>query len=152
MADLSQSLRPAERGRPFEKGLSGNPKGRPKGNRNRATVMAQALLDGEAEALIRKVVQLALEGDPACLRICLDRLVPRKKDSPIGFNLPEMGVVADIPKFFTSVAQTLRDGEITPSEAGTLIDMAGVFHKLLELVEIEARLSALEEKAKLRQA
>ena len=47
------------RGRPFERG---NP-GRPKGARNRATLAAEAILEGEAEALSRKAVERALEGD-----------------------------------------------------------------------------------------
>ena len=55
----------------FQKGRSGNPNGRPKGSRNKTTVIAQTLLEGEAESLVRKVVQLALEGDVTCLRICL---------------------------------------------------------------------------------
>ena len=44
------------RGRPFEKG---NP-GRPEGARNKATLAAQVLLDGEAENITRKAVELAL--------------------------------------------------------------------------------------------
>ena len=47
-------------GRPFPKGQSGNPAGRPIGARNAATQLAEALLDGEAEALTRKLVELAL--------------------------------------------------------------------------------------------
>jgi hypothetical protein len=149
MTNESQSPRPV-RGRPFQKGQSGNPKGRPKGSRNKTTLIAQALLDGEAEALVRKVVQLALEGDPTSLRICLERLVPLKKDAPIDFSLPEMRAVTDIQKLFASVAAALDQGRITPSEARILIDMAGVFHKLLEVVELEPRISALEEEVKLR--
>ena len=34
---------------------------------------AEALLDGEAEALTRKAIETALEGDVAALRLCLDR-------------------------------------------------------------------------------
>ena len=51
------------RGRPFPKGQSGNPGGRPRGSSNRATRAAEMLLDGEATALTRKAVELALAGD-----------------------------------------------------------------------------------------
>jgi hypothetical protein len=37
-------------GRPFKKGQSGNPVGRPEGSRNKATVALQSLLDEEGEA------------------------------------------------------------------------------------------------------
>jgi len=63
------------RGRPFQRGQSGNPSGRPRGSSNRATRAAELLLDGEATALTRKAVELALAGDPAALRLCLDRTV-----------------------------------------------------------------------------
>jgi len=53
--------------------------GRPKGARHKATRAAQALLDGEAEALTRKAVEAALEGDTVALRICLERIAPARK-------------------------------------------------------------------------
>src|SRR4051795_3579038 len=54
----------------------GNP-GRPLGARNRATLAAMALLEGEAEALTRRCVELALAGDTTAMRLCLERLCPR---------------------------------------------------------------------------
>ena len=60
------------RGRPFEKGRSGNPAGRRTGSRNKATLAAAALLAGESEALIRKAVELALAGDPTAMRLCIE--------------------------------------------------------------------------------
>jgi hypothetical protein len=54
----------------------GNP-GRPPGCRNKATLAALALLEGEAEALARKAVELALAGDTAALKLVLDRLLPK---------------------------------------------------------------------------
>jgi hypothetical protein len=52
-----------QRGRPFVKGQSGCLAGKPKGARHRTTLAVEALLDGEAEALTRKVIELALTGD-----------------------------------------------------------------------------------------
>ena len=52
------------RGRAFEKGRSGNTLGRRVGCRNKTTIAAAALLAGEAEALTRRAVELALVGDP----------------------------------------------------------------------------------------
>ena len=62
-----------QRGKPFEKGQSGNPNGRPEGSRNRATILAQVLLDGQAEELIQKCVQMALDGDSTAMRLCIER-------------------------------------------------------------------------------
>jgi len=43
-------------GKPFKEGQSGNPAGRPKGSRNRATVALEKILDGDAESILRKAV------------------------------------------------------------------------------------------------
>ena len=64
MTDGFAPRRPGRvRGRPFEKGQSGNPAGRRVGCRNKTTIAAAALLTGEAEALTRRAVELALVGD-----------------------------------------------------------------------------------------
>src|SRR5438309_661953 len=72
MAEDSMEKQQKQRGRPFVKGQSGNPAGRPRGSRNRGTQGMQWLLDDEAQALTRKAVELALEGDTTSLA-----LVPR---------------------------------------------------------------------------
>jgi hypothetical protein len=48
------------RGRPFEPGQSGNPAGKPKGTRHQLTMLAEQLLEGEAEELTRKAIERAL--------------------------------------------------------------------------------------------
>jgi hypothetical protein len=51
----------------------------------------EALLDGEAKAIARKAVEKALEGDMAALRLCLERLLPPRRDRPVVFDLPKIG-------------------------------------------------------------
>lgn len=136
-----------KRGRPFPKGVSGNPKGRPKANRNRTTLDALALLDSQAESLVRKVLRSAHQGDLTSLRFCLERLIPLKKDAPIDFSLPALHDVSDIRKLFSAVASAFGNGGITPSEARVLVSMAGAFEKLLDATEIETRISELEKES-----
>ena len=76
--------------RPFQKGQSGNPSGRPKGARNKATLAMEILLDGEADRLTRKVVEMALAGDTTALRLCLERIMP-PEGSAGDVRLPEAG-------------------------------------------------------------
>jgi hypothetical protein len=52
---------------PFEPGKSGNPAGKLKGTRNKTTLAVEALLDGEAETITRKAIELAKDGDLAAL-------------------------------------------------------------------------------------
>jgi Family of unknown function (DUF5681) len=47
---------------PFEPGKSGNPAGKLRGTRNKTTLAVEALLDGEAETITRKAIQLAKDG------------------------------------------------------------------------------------------
>ena len=74
-------------GTKFAPGQSGNPAGKPKGARNKTTLAIEALLEGEADALTRKAIEMAKDGDGPALRMCLDRLAPPRKDSPVCFDL-----------------------------------------------------------------
>src|SRR3954463_15311418 len=62
------------------KGTSGNPAGRPHGSRNQSILFFQELLNGEGEALIRKGIELSMNGDTRALSICWDRLLPVRRD------------------------------------------------------------------------
>ena len=112
-----------QRGRPFKPGLSGNPLGRPRGARNRATVAAEVLLDGEADALTRKAIELALAGDTVALRLCLDRILPPRKDRPLHFPLPLEGGPQDPAGAMRAVVAAMAAGQITPSEAAAVLQV-----------------------------
>src|SRR5262245_4357814 len=79
----------------FQKGQSGNPAGRPRGSRNKTTVLMQNLLEGEAEAIARKAMEMAKDGDMAAIRVCMDRLASIRRKDPIAFELPPMDKARD---------------------------------------------------------
>jgi hypothetical protein len=135
----------APRGTPFSKGQTGNPAGRPKGSRNRATVALEAILDGDAEAILRKAVALAQEGDPVALRMCMDRLLPVRKDRPVLFDLPPIDGPADLPRATGALLAAVAAGELTPSEAADIGKAVDAHVKALEVSDLAVRLAKLEE-------
>ena len=136
-----------QRGRPFQKGCSGNPQGRPLGARNAATVIAEQLLDGEAEAITRKVIELAKQGDLTALRLCLERIVPPRRERPVNFTLPTMNSADGATKAMAAITTAVADGDLTPSEAAELSRVIEGYVKAIEATEIERRLCLLEQRA-----
>ena len=134
-----------KQGRPFKKGKSGNPNGRPQGSRNKATLAIEALLDGEAEGLTRKAVELALAGDTTALRLCLDRLCPPRKDRPVSFDLPTMETPVDAVAAMAALLAAVAQGEVTPGEAQTIAAVIEAQRRVIECEDHERRLRALEE-------
>lgn len=128
------------RGRPFQ---PGNP-GRPKGARHRTTLAIEALLDGEHEALTRKAIEKALEGDTTALRLCLERLAPVRKDSPIAFDLPQVQSPSDTVTASGAVLAAVAAGEITPDEAGRVMALLTAHRAIIETSELADRVAALE--------
>lgn len=121
----------------------GNP-GKPKGTRHKATRAALALLEGEAEGLTRRAVELALDGDTTALRLCLERIAPAKKDAPVTFNLPPMQSAADAAKAAGAVLDAVALGELTPTEGAHVMNLIEGYRRTLETTELEARVVALE--------
>ncbi len=121
--------RPLARGRRrlFQPGQSGNPAGRRRGSRNKATLAAATLLYGEALALTRRAVEAALAGDMLAMRLCIERVLPRCYERPVTFSLPSLAAVGngeiDEPspqnasRAMNAVTTALACGEITPGEA-----------------------------------
>jgi uncharacterized protein DUF5681 len=87
-----------QRGSPFKKGQSGNPRGKPQGARHRATQAIEELLEGEAGAIGRKVIEKALEGDATGLRLAMERISPLRKGRPVRFSMPDIGTASDVER------------------------------------------------------
>ncbi len=110
----------------FRPGRSGNPAGRPRGSRNRATLAAAELLDGEGEALTRKAVELALDGDVGALRLCLERILPRRQDAPVvlAVDVEEIRTPADAAAVAAAALEAVAAGELTPREGLAVVRVA----------------------------
>ena len=73
------------RGRPFVAGNSG----RKPGSKNKTTLVAESLLEGETEELVRTAVALAKGGDVAMLKFLLGRILPKERS--VRVELPPTG-------------------------------------------------------------
>jgi hypothetical protein len=142
--NFQQQQRRRGPGRPFAKGVSGNPAGRPVGARNAATELAQALLDGEADALVRRCVELALDGNPAAMKLCLERLVPRRGRA-VKLDMPEIATAADIAPAIGAIARSVAEGGLSPYDGAELSRIVESWVRALEAGEFERRLKELED-------
>jgi len=136
-----------QRGRPFRKGVSGNPAGKPLGARNRATLAVQELLDGEAEKLTRKCVELAMGGDSTALRLCMERIAPPPKDRPINFPMPRATTAKEMVTSLAEIAEAVGDGVLSPGEANALADLLEARRRVIETADLEERIERLETEA-----
>jgi hypothetical protein len=130
----------------WKPGQSGNPSGRKPGSRNKATLVALALMEGDAEKIVRKVVDAAIEGDMAAARLVLERLVPPAREKPVSLDLPNTETAEGISNAQEAVLQAIANGELLPGEATTLAAIVENRRKALETQELEQRIRALEAK------
>lgn len=115
------------RGRPFPPGNGG----RPPGSKNKDTLFAAALLEGDREALLRQGLELAKRGNVQLLIFFLSRLLPR--DRLITFDLPEIVSASDAQRAIQSILRAVSSGVISPAEGAALAALiAPLLHEVGE--------------------
>jgi hypothetical protein len=117
--------------------------GRPRGARHKTTIIAEALLDGEAPELIRKAIQMAMDGDSAAMRLLVERILPPRRDSTVEVELPPIAN-GGAPVVIAALLEAVASGEVTPSEAQKIGSTVGQWIRAVELAELESRIAALE--------
>jgi hypothetical protein len=122
----------------FVKGHSGNPAGRPIGSRNKAAFIMDAMIEGDSEDLARRVIQKAIGGDTAAMRICLDRVGPRGRDRPLAFPLPTIATPQDARNAADEIGGAIGAGAISAREAMELLRVVD------KIVDTRARADAAE--------
>ena len=138
--EMSRVLAP--RGRPF---ANGNPGRRP-GSKNRTTLIAAALLDGEADELVRKGLELAKAGNVAMLKFLLGRILPRER--LIKLELPQMDFADDAVEALGCIMRAVSEGAISPSEGAALAALMNSHTAAIELADVAKRLDTLEAEIK----
>lgn len=104
------------------------------------------MLEGQADALTAKALELALAGDLTALRLCLDRIAPARRDRPVTVDLPKVERAADHAPALAAVAAAVAEGDLSPAEGKALGDVLELHRKAIETAELEKRIADLEER------
>jgi hypothetical protein len=130
----------------FIPGQSGNPAGRPRGSRNKKTLMLEALLDDESEALMRRVIGLAKMGDDVAMRLVFARMLPPRRERPVPIELPRIESEADARRASADVIEALSAGEISPQEAEHVLRAIAGAAMVTQSSEMGERIRWLQER------
>lgn len=148
-----------ERGAPRERsggrylpGESGNPAGRPVGSRNRATILAESLVDGRAEKVVATLLAKAERGNTAAMRLVIERLLPKRKERPVSVRIPELLSAADLVQAYSEVLASVARGEMTLGEADAFTTLLDRQRVAIETGELAARVAELEAELAQREA
>jgi hypothetical protein len=133
-----------QRGKPFPKGQSGNPRGRPHGSRSLATQLLDAIGEESGEAIMKSVVRRARRGDMVAASLVLRRLWPEPRGRVIAIKLPTIATATDAAAAFAEIVAAVGRGDLTPEDGRVLGDLMTKFVQAVEIGEIEQRLAALE--------
>lgn len=93
-------------------------------------------------------MEVALSGDVSALRLCLERLAPPMKSSPIKFSMPEIKGVDALSSAAASIIENVSAGNLTTAEGTQVMQLINTYRRMLELTEIEHRVSQLEQNIK----
>lgn len=145
MADDTAPEQTRKSGKPFPKGQSGNPSGRPAGSRNATTLAVEKLLEGEAVAITRTCIDRAKGGDSIALRLVMERVVPLRRGRPVQFDLPTIDSASDLAVALGGILRATASGALTPDEAATIAGILETKCRAIETSQLEQRLAQLEQ-------
>lgn len=136
-----------QRGKPFKPGQSGNPSGKPRGTRNRTTILLEKIMFDDAADVTRKVIEAAKGGDMQAARMLLDRVSPVPKGRRLPISLPDLETASDVVRAHAATISAMSSGAISPDEASVIAGVLEAKRRAIETVELEVRIKALESRA-----
>lgn len=130
----------------FKPGQSGNPAGRAPGTGK--VNEYRKLLESKLPELVDTLVSKALEGYPAALRLCFERLIPAYRTETMPVEIPAMQQTTSLVEIGRSVLSAIGEGLISPEIGAQVLNALGNQSKLIESEELEKRIEQLESNAK----
>jgi len=131
------------RGRPFEAGNQYG-RGRPKGSRNRRNRKVEEILEQYGEALIKKCIGEALQGNVRALRLCMERIVPALREPGVKLALPKGRTMEELEVAGDRLMRAIGAGNISPAEGEKIAAVIESRRRVLESKHLEERIDALE--------
>jgi hypothetical protein len=128
----------------FQKGQSGNRKGRPKGTGNAAKI-AQAVSDADLKRIITALVEQAVDGNVQAAGLLLARTIPPLKATTAPINLA-LAPDASLSDKAHTVLDSLAAGQLPPDVGIALLSALGTTARIIETTELEQRIIALEQR------
>ena len=120
---------------PFQPGQSGNPAGRPRGARNKTTILLEELIEREGAALAHQFVEQAKAGNARALGCLMGMILPKRKGAPVEIDLPPLEQASDAPVAIAAIIAAVCGGELTLEEGTSLTRMVEAFLRATQKVE-----------------
>ena len=126
----------------WARGTSGNPAGRPPGSRNKTTEAVQQIIEGNAELLTLKLVELALNGNIAAMRLCMERASPPRKDRQVQLDLPPARTAEEVSATLAAITKAISEGQITPGEGHDLANILAMQQTAISIADVRGAWSS----------
>lgn len=116
----------------LKKGVCLNPKGRPKGSVNKYTALSRELMSTKGPEIVEKVIEMALEGDRTCLKMCMDRILPTTKAVSLTNGNEKGDVIINIGGLNEKVIEA-EEQKPLEYEEGVIIDDTKLDEKIVNI-------------------
>ena len=106
-------------------------------------ILDQLAVEG-AETMVRKMVEVANEGDRVAARLVLNRIWSAPKGRSVTIELPDIHTPADLLAAHAAIVKAIADQTITPQDGAALSSILETHRRTFELVAQEQRVETLE--------
>jgi hypothetical protein len=131
------------RGRPFEPGNKVG-RGRPKGSRNKAKSEVQEVLDQYTSKMLMTCIGHAAKGNPTALRLCIERMIPTRREAPVRMRVPPIRTAEDVDKAAEQVTQDIGRGKTTAADGEKMMHILESRCRIIDSVNNAGRMDKLE--------